>query len=201
METKTNRRARRARLALSAFVTFGVVLVATSPGAADAPAKTVPAPAQLERVDPPAQVAIIDNTRGRWGDALEVAVGAWDRSPRVNMWMSSGPVDGAYNVYVSAYDHKESGWCGLASYLDRDTMHILLNTSCRDHRTGIAAHELGHALGIDHPAEDAPRGIKGVIAGTPGAEPADVPTGADYAAMREAQRTATYGAFALARNQ
>lgn len=212
METKTNRRARSVRtavlliFALAASFAFAAVMVATSPAASDAPAKTVPAPAQLERMEPKAYIVIIDKTQGRWGDALDVAAMAWDRSPRVVVVFSGAPVPGAYNVFVSAYDHETSGWCGLASYLDPSTMHIQLNTSAkdscpdtRDFRTAVAAHELGHALGIDHPGPDAKPGVSGVIAGTMENDPAVTPTEADWVAMREAQRTATYGAFALAR--
>lgn len=199
METKTVRRV--ALYALGLFLAVAAFVAITSPGAADPPAKTIAAPAQLERIVP--TVTVIDNTRGQWGDALDKAMRAWDRSPRITFQASEVPVPGTYNVYVSARDHQDSGWCGLASYLDSATMHILLNLSegCagkRDQRIAIAAHELGHALGIDHPTEDAPKGITGVIAGTPGGEPAVVPTGADYAAMREAQRAATAGVFALA---
>ena len=205
METKTKTVIARWVLAIVWCAVVGVAIaIVCAPAASDTPARTIPAPAALEPKAP--TMTVIDNTQGAWGGLVVRAAEAWDRSPLVNINHSPVPVPGTYNVYVSSYAYGETGWLGIATPLDVATMHIQINTwdgyeqwLDRKNLSSTIAHELGHALGIPHPDEDADPGVSGVIMDTEGGERTALPTGADYAALKRSAASGEGGVFQYAR--
>lgn len=161
---------------LVAAVAAGVVAPATA--ASDAQGHQRP-----HRV---ALVTVVDRTAGRW--PLADVVTAWSRSRYVDAKLAPRCLPWTYCVIVRAGYYGDTGWAGLTIYRTTLRAAVKLNlTAWGDarQRSAVWCHEMGHTLGIAHPAPTANRpGVHGCIASTDATLITPLPSRADLAQLR-----------------
>lgn len=158
--TRSIRRA--AAATVLAAVVLGTQLASTDSAAA--PAAPTPQATTAGQAVP---VTVVDNASHAWAGVPE-AIAGWNVSPLVNITLADACTPGAFCVVVDAFDHRAQ-WAGLTTYLAPDLAHVQLDLAALElyptdaDQASVVCHELGHVLGVEHPAPDAPD-VAGCIA-------------------------------------
>lgn len=161
-----------------------VLVLTSSPVQSSAPAPTA---ANVVR---PVQVSVVDETHGQW-PGLRGALVGWNASPYVHLRLADACTPGVYCTVVRAGAYGLTSWGAqtLAPSAVAVTV-VRLNLSYSyagpDWSAAVACHELGHALGVDHPAKDADPVASGCIAGSSADRTTPTASADDLAALYRA---------------
>jgi hypothetical protein len=138
-----------------------------------------------------AKITVVDHTAGTWPGVREVAR-AWGASRYLQVRVADSCKVRTYCVTVEAAEYGATPWHGQTMPTGLTSATLQLNLSVPADATlqsAVMCHELGHAIGIAHPAEDADRpGVHGCIASTDPSLTVPLPSAADLAQARAIAR-------------